>query len=49
MTYRKNCALVFSSAVKRDVRPVSEALGETFFDTVTANEWHALELYSVEG
>jgi hypothetical protein len=49
MTYRKNCALAFLIAVKRGVRRVSETLGEIFFDTVTASEWHALDLYSVEG
>jgi molybdenum cofactor guanylyltransferase len=41
--YRKDCALAFSSAVKRGVRRVSEALGDIFFEKVTVNEWHALE------
>lgn len=40
--YRKNCELAFSSAVKRGVRRVSEALAEIFFEKVTASEWHAL-------
>jgi len=42
MTYCKNCALAFSSVVKRGMRRVSEALGEIFFEKVTASEWHAL-------
>jgi hypothetical protein len=42
MTYRKNCALAFSIAVKRGVRRVSETLGEIFFEKVAASEWHAL-------
>ena len=43
MTYRKNCALAFSNAVKRGVRRVSEAHGEIFFEKVTSSEWHALD------
>ena len=40
--YRKNCALAFSTALERGVRRVSEALGEIFFEKVTASEWHAV-------
>jgi molybdenum cofactor guanylyltransferase len=40
--YRRNCALPFSSAVERGVRRVSEALGEIFFERVTASDWYAV-------
>jgi molybdopterin-guanine dinucleotide biosynthesis protein A len=40
--YRKDCALVFSVALDRGVRRVSEALGEIFLEKVTASEWHSL-------
>lgn len=40
--YRKGCGLAFSTALKRGVRRVSEAVGEISFEKVTASEWHKL-------
>ena len=40
--YRKDCAPAFSTALERGVRRVSEALGEIFFEKVTAGQWHEL-------
>jgi molybdopterin-guanine dinucleotide biosynthesis protein A len=42
--YRKDCGLAFSTALKRGVRRVSEAVGEICFEKVTATEWRKLGL-----
>jgi molybdenum cofactor guanylyltransferase len=42
--YRKDCAPVFSTALERGVRRVSEALGKISFEKVTAGQWRELGL-----
>jgi molybdenum cofactor guanylyltransferase len=40
--YRKDCAQAFSTALERGERRISDALGEIFFQKVTAGQWHEL-------
>ena len=45
--YRKDCGLAFSTALKRGVRRISEAVGEISFEKVTAGQWQELGLTDI--